>query len=196
LAEEIAQMKVLALRKTVLVVAGLNLTYFIIEFYFGRLFNSLSLISDSVDFLEDASINILIALAIGWSLKKRQVTSYFLAAVLLVPGIAFIWNAIHQILSPEVPQGAGMSYVGFGALAVNVTCAILISRHKNEEGGLVNAAYYSARNDAVANVLIIGAGIITLFYASVIPDLVIGIIIFIMNADAAKEVLESARQEG
>ena len=189
-------MKVLALRKTVLVVAGLNLTYFIIEFYFGRLFNSLSLISDSVDFLEDASINILIALAIGWSLKKRQVTSYFLAAVLLVPGIAFIWNAIHQILSPEVPQGAGMSYVGFGALAVNVTCAILISRHKNEEGGLVKAAYYSARNDAVANVLIIGAGIITLFYASMIPDLVIGIIIFIMNADAAKEVLESARQEG
>ena len=90
----------MALRKTVLVVAGFNLTYFIIEFYFGRIFNSLSLISDSVDFLEDASINILIALAIGWSLKKRQVTSYFLAAVLLVPGIAFIWNAIHQILSP------------------------------------------------------------------------------------------------
>jgi len=185
----------MALRKTVLVVAGFNLTYFIIEFYFGRLFNSLSLISDSVDFLEDASLNILIALAIGWSLKKRQVTSYFLAAVLLVPGIAFIWNAIHQILSPEVPQGAGMSYVGLGALAVNVTCAILISRHKNEQGGLVKAAYYSARNDAVANVLIIGAGIITLFYASVIPDLVIGIIIFIMNADAAKEIIDASKNE-
>lgn len=183
------------LRKTVLTIAALNFLYFLIEFYYGRIFNSISLISDSVDFLEDASINILIALAIGWTLQKRQITSYFLAAILLVPGVAFLWNAIHQILSPVVPEGAGMSYVGVGALIVNVTCAFLISRHKNEEGGLVKAAYYSARNDAVANVLIIGAGVATLLYPSMIPDLVIGIIIFIMNADAAKEVLSTARQE-
>jgi len=183
------------LRKTVLVIAALNFTYFVVEFYYGRLFNSIALISDSVDFLEDASINILIALAIGWTLRKRQITSYFLAAILLVPGIAFLWNAIHQILSPEVPEGAGMSFVGFGALLVNISCALLISRHKNEEGGLVKAAYYSARNDAVANVLIIGAGVVTLLYPSMLPDLVIGIIIFVMNADAAKEVLLSARQE-
>lgn len=183
------------LRRTVTIVAGLNLIYFVIEFYFGKLFNSISLISDSIDFLEDASINLLIALAIGWSIRKRQVTSYFLAIILLVPGATFIWNAVHQILSPEVPQGGGMSLVGIGALIVNLTCAVLISRHKNEEGGLVKAAYYSARNDAVANVLIIFAGAITLIYSSMIPDLIIGTIIFIMNADAAKEVLETARKE-
>ena len=39
------------------------------------------------------------------------------------------------------------------------------------------------------------AGICTLIYPSMIPDLLIGIIIFIMNADAAKEVLEAARKE-
>lgn len=185
----------MALRRTVLTIAVLNLAYFLIEFYFGRIFNSISLISDSVDFLEDASINILIVLAIGWTLRKRQITSYFLAAVLLIPGIAFIWNAIHQILSPEVPEGAGMSYVGLGALVVNLTCAFLIARHKDEEGGLVKAAYYSARNDAIANVLIIAAGVGTLIYPSMIPDLLIGIIIFLMNADAAKKVLETARKE-
>ena len=183
------------LRKTVILVAILNFTYFVVEFYFGKLFNSISLISDSIDFLEDASINLLIALAIGWTLRKRQVTSYLLAIILLVPGVTFIWNAVHQILSPETPQGAGMSLVGIGALFVNLTCAVFISRHKNEEGGLVKAAYYSARNDAVANVLIIFAGAITLIYPSMIPDLVIGTIIFIMNADAAKEVLETARKE-
>ena len=185
----------MALRKSVLLVAALNFAYFIIEFYFGRLFNSVSLISDSVDFLEDTAINLLIAVAIGWSLRKRQVTSYLLAAILLVPGFAFIWNAIHQILSPEIPEGAGMSFVGLGALFVNISCALLISRHKNDEGGLVKAAYFSARNDAIANLLIIGAGIFTFFFPSVIPDLIIGIIIFVMNADAAKEVLEAARNE-
>ena len=107
------------------------------------------------DSLEDASANILIALAIGWSLKKRRYTSYALALLLLVPGVAFLWNAIHQFLSPEVPEGRGMGIVGFGALLVNTTCAFLIARHRKEEGGLVTAAYYSARNDAIANVLII-----------------------------------------
>lgn len=57
------------LRKTVLTVATLNLIYFLVEFYFGRLYDSVALLSDSIDFLEDASINILIALAIGWSLR-------------------------------------------------------------------------------------------------------------------------------
>ena len=185
----------LNLRKTVLTVAALNLIYFVIEYYFGQLYDSVALIGDSVDFLEDASINILIALAIGWSLRKRQLTSYFLAALLLVPGIAFLWNAIHQLLSPEIPEGKGMSVVGFGALLINVSCAILIARHKREEGGLVSAAYYSARNDAIANILIIGAGFITIRYPSIWPDLVIGIVIFIMNADAAKEVIETSRRE-
>lgn len=184
------------LRKTVLTVATLNLFYFVVEFYFGRLYGSVALIGDSIDFLEDASINILIALAIGWSLRKRQVVTYFLAILLLVPGVAFLWNAIHQILSPEIPVGEGMSVVGFGALIINVFCAYLIARHRTEEGGLVMAAFYSARNDAIANLLIIGAGFITVLTPSIWPDLIIGIAIFVMNADAAKEVIEASRKEG
>ena len=184
------------LRKTVLTVATLNLFYFVVEFYFGRLYGSVALIGDSIDFLEDASINILIALAIGWSLRKRQVVTYFLAILLLVPGVAFLWNAIHQILSPEIPVGEGMSVVGFGALIINVFCAYLIARHRTEEGGLVMAAFYSARNDAIANLLIIGAGFITVLTPSIWPDLIIGIAIFVMNADAAKEVVEASRKEG
>ena len=183
------------LRKTVLLVATLNLIYFTVEYYYGQLYDSVALIGDSVDFLEDASVNILIALAIGWSLKKRRYTSYALALLLLVPGVAFLWNAIHQFLSPEVPEGRGMGVVGFGALLVNTTCAFLIAQHRKEEGGLVTAAYYSARNDAMANVLIIGAGLFTWRYPSIWPDLLIGIFIFLMNADAAKEILETSHKE-
>jgi Co/Zn/Cd efflux system component len=154
------------------------------------------LIGDSIDFLEDASVNILIAFAIGWSMRKRQITSYALALLLLLPGIAFLWNAINQLLSPEIPAGEGMGFVGLGALVVNLSCAFLIAKHREEEGGLVSAAYYSARNDAMANVLIIAAGLFTLRYPSIWPDLLIGIFIFLMNADAAKEILETAHKEG
>jgi Co/Zn/Cd efflux system component len=184
------------LRKTVLFVATLNLIYFCVEYYYGQLYDSVALIGDSIDFLEDASVNILIAFAIGWSMRKRQITSYALALLLLLPGIAFLWNAINQLLSPEIPAGEGMGFVGLGALAVNLSCAFLIAKHRKEEGGLVSAAYYSARNDAMANVLIIAAGLFTLRYPSIWPDLLIGIFIFVMNADAAKEILETAQKDG
>jgi Co/Zn/Cd efflux system component len=184
------------LRKTVLTVATLNLIYFLVEFYFGRLYDSVALLSDSIDFLEDASINILIALAIGWSLRKRQTVTYLLALLLLVPGIAFLWNAFDQLFNPDIPVGEGMSVVGFGALIVNVFCAFLIARHRSEEGGLVMAAFFSARNDAIANLLIIIAGFVTVLSPSIWPDFIIGIAIFLMNADAAKVVIESSRKEG
>lgn len=184
------------LRKTVLTVATLNLIYFLVEFYFGRLYDSVALLSDSIDFLEDASINILIALAIGWSLRKRQAVTYLLALLLLVPGVAFLWNAFDQLFNPDIPVGEGMSVVGFGALIVNVFCAFLIARHRSEEGGLVMAAFFSARNDAIANLLIIIAGFVTVLSPSIWPDFIIGIAIFLMNADAAKVVIESTRKEG
>ena len=58
------------------------------------------------------------------------------------------------------------------------------------------AAFYSARNDAIANLLIIGAGFITVLTPSIWPDLIIGIAIFVMNADAAKSIIETSRKEG
>lgn len=39
------------------------------------------------------------------------------------------------------------------------------------------------------------SAVVALFVASVIPDLVIGIIIFTLNASAAKEVISAARKE-
>lgn len=183
------------LRKTVITVAILNLIYFIVEFHYGRIYQSLALISDSIDFLEDASVNLLIALAIGWSLRKRQVVSNFLALLLLVPGIAFLWNAVHQVTTPVTPEGRGMSAVGLGALLVNLFCALLIARHRREQGGLVMAAYYSARNDAVANILVIAAGFATLYWPSIWPDLLVGITIFILNADAARDILKTSKGE-
>lgn len=183
----------LNLRRTVLLVAALNFIYFGVEFTFGRIYNSLALISDSIDFLEDASINLLVVLALGWSIAKRKYVSYLLATLLLVPGIAFLWNAVNKLLAPVTPVGEGMTLVGLGALLVNVFCAILIARHRSEEHGLVLAAYYSARNDAIANVLIVVSGLITLVSPSIWPDLLVGLLIFILNAGAAKSVVSASK---
>ncbi|TGS51946.1 cation transporter, partial [bacterium M00.F.Ca.ET.179.01.1.1] len=58
------------------------------------------------------------------------------------------------------------------------------------------AAFLSARNDAMANVAIVGAGLVTAFlWISAWPDLIVGLGIAAMNVDAAHEVWTAARQE-
>ena len=54
---------------------------------------------------------------------------------------------------------------------------------------------FSRRNDALANVAIIAAGFVTAYTLSAWPDLIVGLGIAAMNADAAREVLTAARDE-
>ena len=183
------------LKSIVARVAILNLSYFAIEFYFAQRFNSVALFSDSLDFLEDASVNILIFLSFSLAVIWRARLSYIFAFLLLLPGCSFLYNALQQISNPITPSGDGMSIVGLGALCVNIYCAIILNKFKEIKGGLAKAAYFSARNDAIANFLIIIAGIVTLFWLSAIPDLVVGSMIFLMNADSARAILKAANRE-
>ena len=81
------------LRRVVIVVAVLNLAYFGVEFAVALAIGSVSLFADSIDFLEDASVNILIARALGWSATRRARLGMALAGILLVPGLATLWTA-------------------------------------------------------------------------------------------------------
>ncbi|PKQ06078.1 MAG: cobalt transporter, partial [Alphaproteobacteria bacterium HGW-Alphaproteobacteria-12] len=58
-------------RDAVRLVALLNLAYFGIEFAVALSIGSVSLFADSVDFLEDASINFLIVVALSWPVLWR-----------------------------------------------------------------------------------------------------------------------------
>ena len=184
-----------ALKPIVLRVAALNLSYFGIEFYFAQRYNSVALFSDSLDFLEDASVNLLIFLAFSLAAVWRKRLSYLFALLLLLPAVGFFWNAISKLSDPVAPGGTGMSIVGLGALAVNLYCAILLNKFKDIKGGLAKAAYFSARNDAVSNILIIAAGLLTLVWVSPVPDLIAGAVIFFINADSAGDILRAARAE-
>ena len=58
------------------------------------------------------------------------------------------------------------------------------------------AAFLSARNDTIANMAIIAAGLATAYlWQSALPDLIAGIGIACINADAAREVWHAARGE-
>ena len=183
------------LRRAVIAVALANLAYFFVEFGVARRIDAVSLLADSVDFLEDASVNLLIAVGLGWSAKRRARLAMLLAALLVVPALAFLWTAYQKLQRPMPPEPWLLSTTGLGALIVNIGCAVVLARFRHHSGSLTRAAFLSARNDALANVAIIAAGGLTLMLNSIWPDLLVGLGIAVMNADAAREVWEAAQAE-
>ncbi len=184
-----------ALRRVVLAVALLNLGYFGIEFAVALAIGSVSLFADSVDFLEDASVNLLILLALGWSLKARARVGMALAVILLVPALATLWALWSKFHLPVPPAPIPLTLTGLGALVVNFGCAMMLMRFRHHSGSLTRAAFLSARNDVFANIAIVLAGGVIAFTHSVWPDVVVGVGIMLMNADAAREVWQAARNE-
>jgi Co/Zn/Cd efflux system component len=184
-----------ALRDAVRVVALANLAYFGVEFVVALRIGSVSLFADSVDFLEDATVNVLIFAALGWTARRRAKVGMALSGVLLVPATAFLWTLFGKLAEPIPPEPLQLGLTGMGALGVNLFCALKLARYRDHGGSLTRAAFLSARNDAVANLAIIGAGVVTLAWRSIWPDIVVGLGIALINLDAAREVWKAARGE-
>ena len=184
-----------SLRGTVRLVAALNLGYFGVEFAVALSIGSVSLFADSIDFLEDASINFLILTALGWGARNRARIGMVLAIILLIPGAATLWTAWEKFLHLTPPAPIPLTLTGMGALCVNLSCAFMLARYRDHSGSLTRAAFLSARNDSFANVAIIAAGLLTAASGSPWPDLLVGLGIAALNADAAHEVFAAARKE-
>ncbi len=183
-------------RSAVRLVALLNLAYFGVEMAVALRIGSVSLLADAADFFEDAAVNFLIFAALGWSASRRAKTGNALAAILLAPALAFLWTLWRKLGDPTPPAPVALSITGLGALAINLFCAFALARHRAVAGSLSKAAFLSARNDAIANVAIIVAGLATVATRSIWPDVIAGLGIAAMNLDAARAFWRAARSEG
>ena len=184
------------LRRTVAAVAALNGLAFGGEVAVALAIGSVALLADSLDFLEDASINLLILLGLGWGAAARARLGRVLALVILVPGLGALWMAWQKLQDPVAPDPLALTLTAGAALLVNLLAALLIARHRHAGGALTRAAFLSARNDVLANALVMLAGLVTAFlWRSGWPDLLVGLLIAAINAGAAREVWEAAGAE-
>lgn len=183
------------LRRTVLVVAALNLGYFFVEAGVALAIGSVSLVADSADFLEDTAINLLIALALGWPLARRAWAGRAMALVILVPAAVAGVAAFRKAGDPVPPDVLLLVVTAGGAAVVNLLAAVLVSRVRHAGGSLTAAAFLSARNDVVVNLAIIAMAVVTALTGSGWPDIVLGLVILVIALHAAWEVWEIAGEE-
>jgi len=183
-----------SMRKVLRLVAILNLAYFFVEFAFAIRLGSVSLLADSIDFLEDASINLLVFIGLSWTLASRKVLARILAIFLMIPVILMIPSILSEINDSNPPSGLGISFVAAGALVINFSCSLMLVKYRKGEQNLVWAAYLSARNDAIANICVIAVGILTIFWPISAFDIAAGIGIGLLNSTSAIKVWRSAER--
>ncbi len=176
------------------IVAGINLLGFVVEGIIASIIGSVSLWADAADFLEDFLINALVLAALGWAVASRRKASYVLAGLILIPAAAALGTAIYKILNPTPPEPFTLTGTAIFALVLNLVAAILLMRVRGG-GALLKGAWLAARNDVIGNMLIIAAGIVTIYWSSIWPDVIVGLLLAAINVSAAKEVFEQARAE-
>ncbi|WP_285106942.1 cation diffusion facilitator family transporter [Promicromonospora sp. MEB111] len=184
-----------ALRRIVLVVAALNLAYFFVELTVALAAGSVALLADSVDFLEDTAINLLILVALSWPLARRAVMGKVMALIILGPAAVAAWQAVGRFAGPTAPDVGPLVVASLGAIVVNGVSAWLLARTHHHGGALGRAAFLSARNDVLVNVAIIAMGLLTAWTGSGWPDLVLGCVIILLAVHAAHEVWEASEDD-
>lgn len=183
------------LRRVVLIVAALNFSYFFVEFAVALTAGSVSLLADSVDFLEDTAINLLIFAALGWPMARRAAMGKAMALVILGPAAVAGAEAIQRFFEPMTPEVAPVVLASLSAIAVNGTSAWLLVTVRHHGGSLSRAAFLSARNDVLVNVSIIVMAVLTLWTGSGWPDVILGSFIIVLALHAAHEVWEVSEEE-
>jgi cation diffusion facilitator family transporter len=161
-------------RRVLIWLLAINATLFVVEGLVGWWAQSTALTADALDMLADATVYGVSLYAVGRSQghtwRAARLSGYFqvsLAALVLVDVLRRFWQG-------SDPQSTLMVIMGALALAANVICLALITRHR--QGGVhMRASWIFSRNDVLANLgVILAAGLVT-WWRSPLPDLIIGL---------------------
>jgi cation diffusion facilitator family transporter len=181
-------------RRVLLIVLWINVAMFVAEFGLGVLAHSTALLADSVDMLGDAIVYGFSLYAVGRGAQWQARGAVLKGSIMATFGIGVLVEVVMKVARGEVPRADLMSGIGLIALAANVFCLILLSRHRTEDINM-RSAWICSRNDVVANVgVLVAAGGVAVT-GSPWPDITIGLLIAALFGGSAVKVLRRATRE-
>jgi cation diffusion facilitator family transporter len=180
-------------RQAISIALALNAVMFGVELAGGLLGDSSGLIADSLDMLADASVYAVALVAIGRSTAFKAGGARLSGILLLILGVGVVLDAVRRAISGSEPVGFMILTVAALALIVNATVLRLLAKHRHGEVHL-RAAWIFTRADVLANLGVIGGGLLVMATGSRVPDLVVGFGIGLYVMKEAGEILrESTR---
>lgn len=174
--------------KTLVVVLALNASMFLVEGLSGLFSHSTSLLADSLDMLGDSLVYVFSLYVLNKPAHLQAKASLAKGLIMMAFGVGVIAEAATKFSTGVIPNAPLMTSVGLLALVVNGLCFFLLWQHRADNLNM-RSTWLCSRNDVVANVAVVIAGLLTLQLKSLLPDLVVGALIATLFLRSAWSVI-------
>lgn len=179
-------------RKTLFALLAINALMFVTELSLGLLAGSTGLIADSLDMLADALVYGLALLVVGRGIAYQAGAARLSGLLQIILGMGVLLEVGRRMLFGEQPESLLMITVAGLALVANISCLLLISKHR--DGGVhMRASWIFSTNDVIANAGVIVSGILVAVLGSRYPDLIVGTVIAAIVVRGGFQILKEAR---
>jgi Co/Zn/Cd efflux system component len=147
--------------------------------------------ADALDFLADA-LNYAIALAvIGLSLRWRAGAALIKGGIMALFGLWVAGSIVNNAMIRAVPDAEVIGAVGLVALVANVSVAALLYRHRASDSQAMSV-WLCTRNDCIANIGVILAGIGVWISGTPWPDIGVAGIVAYLGVSSAVRIARRA----
>jgi cation transport ATPase len=173
---------------TLWILLAINGLMFLVEMTMGLIAQSAGLIADSLDMLADAAVYGLALYAVGHGIKMQVRAAHVAGILQLILAAGVLVEVGRRFLFGSDPQSLMMMAVASVALIANISCLLLIAKHR-EGGAHMKASWIFSANDVVINLGVILAGLLVAWTGSNYPDLIIGGVVGGIVLIGAKRIL-------
>jgi cation diffusion facilitator family transporter len=187
--DEAAQLE----RKTLWILLAINGLMFVGEATAGWWAESAGLLADSLDMLADASVYGIAVYAVGRSRRIQGNAATLSGLFQIALGLGVLFEVVRRFILSSDPVSVLMMAVGTVALCANLSCLMLIAKHR--DGGIhMRASWIFSTNDVIANLGVIVAGGLVMYLENRLPDLVIGAVIAVVVVRGGIQILRESRE--
>lgn len=176
------------------IVLAINAVMFFVEGAAGLLANSSALLADALDMLGDALVYGFSLFVLTRSARWQAGVALAKGLVMLSLGLGVLVEAGVKVFVPVMPGVETMGAVGALALAANLACFFLLSRHRTDNLNM-SSTWLCSRNDLIANTGVLLAAACSHALASRWPDIVVGVAIAGLFLRSSVGVLSASLRE-
>ena len=180
--------------RVLVILLMINALMFVVEFGVGWWAESTALIADAMDMLADAMVYGVGLYAVGRPSSAKTHAAKLSGWLQVSIGMLVLLDVIRRFMFGSEPVSALMMGMGLVALVANVICLVLISKHRDGEVHM-RASWIFSKNDVIANVGVILAGVLVASTGSRISDLFIGAVVALVVFRGGILILQDAGTE-
>ena len=179
-------------RRVLVALLLINGVMFVAEFIVGWWAQSTALIADALDMLADAMVYGVGLYAVGRSLLVKAHAARISGVLQVLLGLLVLIDILRRFVVGSEPVSILMMGMGLIALVANITCLVLISKHREAEVHM-RASWIFSKNDVIANLGVILAGGLVAWTGSRLPDLVIGLLVALIVIRGGVLILQDTK---